>query len=392
MTQNPCARQYTERVAVSEQNQEQWDALIGDLYDAALDPSLLEPALARFERLIGSQGCHLFATDEAMNPVLHAWTIDWMDPERVARDYYGHYIHEDPRRATVMLGEVGVAQQCTESFDARYVSRSGFYQDFLIPMGARYVAGGNVIQHQGLSGVVAFNRPVGCADFTDHDVQLIQRYMPHLCRAVRLITDREISRLRSVASEQVLAAQEMGVMVLDARGRILHANPVAEHWAGQMGWGLRGAMASSPALQTLRQGALLKVRPHALRLTSPKGAQAIAMAWAWRAERGASWLEQALGSGHEEAWRAGHLVVLIKPVRAQATLAPSLLMDLFGLSAAEARLAHALGEGLTLEEAAARYQVSINTVRTQLRGVLAKTGCARQADLVALLASLPSPG
>lgn len=372
--------------------QDQWDAVIGHLYDAALDPHLLEPAIGHFERLIGSVGCHLFATDEGMHPLLHAWTIDWMDPDRVTRDYYGHYIHQDPRRETVMRDRVGVARRCTESFDARYVSRSGFYQDFLIPMGARYVAGGNVIEHEGVSGVVAFNRPVGCDDFSDHDVQLIQRYLPHLCRVVRLITDRQISRLRSVASEQALAAQAMGVMVLDAQGRIRHANPVAEHWARQLGWGLQGAKAGGHTLHTLRQGAQTTGRPQAQRLTTPQGAQAVALAWAWQAGRGAAWLEQALGTGFQDGWRAGHLVVLIKPLRANAPLTPSLLMELFGLSAAEARLAHALSEGLTLEEAAARHQVSINTVRTQLRGVLAKTGCTRQTDLVALLARLPAAG
>lgn len=372
--------------------QEQWDGVIGHLYDAALDPHLLEPAIGRFERLIGSAGCHLFATDAAMSPVLHAWTIDWMDPDRVARDYYGHYIHEDPRRDTVLRGEVGIARRCTESFDARYVSRSGFYQDFLIPMGARYVAGGNVIQHKGLSGVVAFNRPVGCDDFSDHDVQLIQRYLPHLCRVVRLITDRQISHLHSTASEQALAAQTLGVMALDAQCRIRHANPVAEHWARQLGWGLRGTKADSHALHTLRQGTQTTGRPQALRLTTPQGAQAVALAWAPQPGHSASWLQRALGSGAQDGWLAGHLVVLIKPLRANASLTPSQLMELFDLSAAEARLAHNLSEGLTLEDAAARHQVSINTVRTQLRGVLAKTGCTRQTDLVALLARMPAAG
>lgn len=372
--------------------QDQWDGVIGHLYDAALDPHLLEAAIGRFERLIGSVGCHLFATDGAMSPVLQAWTIDWIDPDLVARDYYGHYIHEDPRRETVLRGQVGVAQRCAAVFDVHYVSRSGFYQDFLIPRGARYVAGGCVIQHQGVSGVVAFNRPVGYADFSDHDVQLIQRYMPHLCRVARLITDRQISRLRSVASEQALDAQELGVMVLDARFRIRHANPVAEHWVRQMGWSWHGAMADSRSLQTLCKGALQTGRPQALRLAAPSGAQAVALAHASQAERGPSWLEQSLGAAFQDSGLARHVVVLIKPLLAKASLTPSMLMDLYGLSAAEARLAHTLSKGLTLDEAAARHQVSINTVRTQLRGVLAKVGCARQTDLVALLARMPMPG
>jgi len=36
--------------------------------------------------------------------------------------------------------------------------------------------------------------------------------------------------------------------------------------------------------------------------------------------------------------------------------------------------------------------VSTNTVRTQLRSILKKTGCRRQAEVVALLSGLAIPG
>jgi DNA-binding CsgD family transcriptional regulator len=40
---------------------------------------------------------------------------------------------------------------------------------------------------------------------------------------------------------------------------------------------------------------------------------------------------------------------------------------------------------------AAQGGVSRNTVRTQLRGVLEKTGCSRQAEVVALLSGIAIP-
>ena len=52
------------------------------------------------------------------------------------------------------------------------------------------------------------------------------------------------------------------------------------------------------------------------------------------------------------------------------------------------------GQGLTLsapasiEEIAASARVSVNTVRTQVRALLAKTGRRRQAEIVALIAGL----
>ena len=55
---------------------------------------------------------------------------------------------------------------------------------------------------------------------------------------------------------------------------------------------------------------------------------------------------------------------------------------------AEARVARGLVAGKTLEEIANDQSVSRNTVRTHLRGVMEKTGCNRQAEVVALLGGL----
>ena len=60
----------------------------------------------------------------------------------------------------------------------------------------------------------------------------------------------------------------------------------------------------------------------------------------------------------------------------------------FGLSPAETRLALLIGSGTSPAEAADELGISRETVRSQLKGVFAKTGTHRQAELVALLARL----
>jgi len=66
------------------------------------------------------------------------------------------------------------------------------------------------------------------------------------------------------------------------------------------------------------------------------------------------------------------------------------LMELFGLTSAEARLAVALVQDHRLEDIAAGSSVRMPTIRTQLRATLAKTGTHRQAELVRLLLTLPT--
>jgi len=66
----------------------------------------------------------------------------------------------------------------------------------------------------------------------------------------------------------------------------------------------------------------------------------------------------------------------------------SLLHSLFDLTPSEIDVAHGIAAGLTVGQIAAQRGRSVATVRNQLRGVLAKTGSSRQADLILLLKGL----
>jgi DNA-binding CsgD family transcriptional regulator len=66
---------------------------------------------------------------------------------------------------------------------------------------------------------------------------------------------------------------------------------------------------------------------------------------------------------------------------------PVALAKLFGLTPAEASLVGALVTGRTLEQYAHHRGVSVGTARGQLKQVLAKTGAARQSELVRLVLS-----
>lgn len=65
------------------------------------------------------------------------------------------------------------------------------------------------------------------------------------------------------------------------------------------------------------------------------------------------------------------------------------LMDLFGLSTAEARLARSLCQGDSLVQYSIDSGLKMPTVRTQLRSVFAKTATDRQSTLVRLLSGIP---
>jgi DNA-binding CsgD family transcriptional regulator len=84
-------------------------------------------------------------------------------------------------------------------------------------------------------------------------------------------------------------------------------------------------------------------------------------------------------------------VLAMTPVAAPKAPPVELVQSLFDLTPTEARVARSLASGKTVEDIASDGGVSLNTVRTHVRGVLEKTGCNRQAELIALLTGLRQP-
>src|SRR3954469_24374691 len=82
------------------------------------------------------------------------------------------------------------------------------------------------------------------------------------------------------------------------------------------------------------------------------------------------------------------LVVLLVDPEDCPDLSPSLLQQVFGLTKSEARLASGLLCGQSLAEIAAANDVSLGTVRSQIKAVFAKTHTHRRAELGAVLTRL----
>ena len=81
-------------------------------------------------------------------------------------------------------------------------------------------------------------------------------------------------------------------------------------------------------------------------------------------------------------------IFVLMPIAAPTSPPVELVMSLFDLTPAEARVARGLASGKTVDDLAGDNGVSANTVRVQVRGVLEKTGCQRQTDVVALLGGI----
>lgn len=92
---------------------------------------------------------------------------------------------------------------------------------------------------------------------------------------------------------------------------------------------------------------------------------------------------------HDAVLDPGPLVMLVvHGSQEMSSLPTDLLWRAFSLTESEARLAEALHSGATLADFAKEREVSKQTLRNQLVGVMRKTGTRRQSELVSLLTRL----
>jgi DNA-binding CsgD family transcriptional regulator len=91
-------------------------------------------------------------------------------------------------------------------------------------------------------------------------------------------------------------------------------------------------------------------------------------------------------SEHSSMADAAAIIFISDPEIRHVSIA-NVLIEMYGLTPAEAELAQYLSQGHSLEEAAKARHVALNTARSQLKQIFAKTNTNRQGKLLQLVLS-----
>jgi DNA-binding CsgD family transcriptional regulator len=190
---------------------------------------------------------------------------------------------------------------------------------------------------------------------------------------------------------QTLDALRCAVLLIDERGTILHANRAAEQMAQDGGpiHSAKGILHANLSSATSELHAALAVAARhepgvsrtgaAIRLTAPEMPPVFAHVLPLARSDVRTRLEPA----------AVAAVFIGAPVNEQDGAA--MAAAAFGLTPAETRVLKSLLSGCTLAEAATALGITRSTANTHLDHIFAKTGVARQADLIRLAIELISP-
>ena len=307
---------------------------------------------------------------------------------KIVQAYNEHFHHLDPfMEFLAHTGSVSVlpADACVPESDLK---RSEFFNDFMLPNGigagtmATFSATPDLLEVLILGCHPDWRGPVpGYA-------QLLLRLLPHLRAAYGLRRVLMHGSARAVQAERALDQLSMAAFLLSASGEVLYQNTMATELVRQED----GICVRKGRLQTRDSQAQFQLEALIARAAQVAGATpgipggGLQLA---RSNRIALQVRvsplRATGLGTPP----GSVLVLVSDPE-RVSLPPNRLLQLvYGFTAREAEIARQLAAGLSPESIAAERQVSIGTVRAQIKQLLHKAGVRRQMDLIRQLLTFP---
>ncbi len=277
-----------------------------------------------------------------------------------------------------------------EAISGVEIESTAFYTEWLKPQGLAPVwpAGHTLVDESGepIGGFVVF-RVEGQGPFSDEELASVTPFIPHLRRALHVHLALHGARTVQKAVAETLNRLPTGVLLLNEKREVVLRNRGADRIVSQDdGFRLdrngpcaanarenaalqkliadvmesqhRGPLASTGFLSISRPSGL---RPLAVMVTPLLAAPAGGVV---------SDAVVALFVSDPDAGRISEAEVLTK---------------LYALTHSEAEMVRLLALGFSLEEAASKRGVSMNTARSHLKHAFAKTGTSRQGELVRLV-------
>jgi len=298
-------------------------------------------------------------------------------------------VYSDGLYATDPFSNLPTGQVTTleEFVPTEQLLRSEFYVRCMKPFDLLHILGVDIQLAEGLRVSLRITRGVNSPCFTAQDKDKIALLIPHLHQAIPLY-----ARLQQMESERSLLDRtvsqlSLGTVILDDNRHVLHCNAVADRILTE-----KDGICSKDRQVLVTHGSeashfrqLLNSAIDAHKQNKPHIVQAMAISRA----AGRLPLNIVIRSMPQVSQVDGQTVaavaIFISDPEYKSQTSPEMLGQLYGLTPAESRLAMALADGQSLEDASNTLHISRNTARAHLRAIFAKTGVTQQTMLVSLL-------
>jgi DNA-binding CsgD family transcriptional regulator len=384
--------------AASSDDLQKLGALIADIYDAALDRSLWEGAIERTAHFVGGTGASLFTKEAPAEPGEVQYRLGKLQCEvgidpHYRRLYFEKYIAFDPVRTGHFLAQIEQPFAVADLMPRGEFEETRFYREWFQPQGLVDFVGAALDKSAAsisIFGVLRHQRDGIADEETRHRMRLI---VPHIRRAALIGRMFDLKAGEVAAFADTFDGLGAGMYLVNPNGRIVHANVAGNAIldAGDIlrAVGGRLVVRDRQVDQTLREAfaaagqgdAAVGTKGIAVPLIGNDGERYVAHVLP-------------LTSGGRRRAGITYTAAAALFVRKAALASPSafeVIGQTFKLTPTELRVLLALVDVGGVPEVAEALGVASTTIRTHLGRVFEKTGAARQADLVKLVAGYVTP-
>jgi DNA-binding CsgD family transcriptional regulator/PAS domain-containing protein len=353
-------------------------------FDAALDEALWPGFASSIAGIFGGNSTALRVRNTDLTaPRVISLTSNY---SQIALDEYErHYWRHDlwvARGAAIGPGRVLTSEQVVED---REMERSEWAEWCHRRLNVRHMVGAVVPLSSDAIGVIGVHRSAQQGAFGETERKLLSAFLPHLRRALLVYHRLNALGIERQAAIETANRTAMAVIVADAEGRVLSANPAAERLLRQ-GGGLRAVAGRLAAAEGTASERLRRLIRGAAEAAAGRGLSSGGALLLSRAGRLPLSVLVAPLRPTRDGFGAGTPAAILF-VRCLESCRPDTasLQQLFGLTAAEAAMVVRLADGASIDEIASRAGITLNTARTHLKSAMAKTETRRQAEMVALV-------
>jgi DNA-binding CsgD family transcriptional regulator len=369
-------------------DQQRLSDLISVVYDAAIDPSLWQSAIERAACFVGGTGAGLFCKDVGVHHAVVPHSFGYQKPLPVAlfQQIYpaveGHF-----------LGDLEQPIATTDLMSFGELAESELYRQWAEPQGLVDFLSAVVDRTTISAAIFGVFRHQRNGVVDDHARRRMRLIAPHIRRAVLIGRMFEFKAAEVATFVDTLDGLGAGMYLVDATGRLIHANAAGNAILGASDIlsSMGGRLVASDAHidRALRdvfaaagQGdAALGIKGIAVPLIGKDGERYIAHALP-------------LTSGARRRAGVANAAAAALFVRKATLAVPSASQAIgsaFKLTPTELRVLMAIVEVGGVPEVATAFGIADTTVRTHVSRLFEKTGTARQADLVKLVAGYATP-
>lgn len=366
-------------------------SVIGDIYDCALNSAHWPETLQRVASLV--DGASVAVTlNSIANPgfdMRAKWNIDPGFEAAMLANY-----PVNPLVPMIWyLGECDCFAVLSEMPEDE-LKRTLFCRNTMAVYGIRDSVVGILAKGRSHFGSISVQRRADQEAFSPADVHTVRLLAPHLRRAVMIA---ETIDQRTSERDQLHAILDMisvGVVLLDQNESIVHANREATRLLDEASALRRdrdqltathaqSAAELRTAIASAAQGITLNIAKTGIVVSVRNSSGPELAAWVLPLDGG---LRRDLGASYQ-----AKAAVFIRVLGDTSPVPAELFVRRYAITPAECRVLLLVVQGMTVQTAAATLGVSVETARTHLKNLLAKTGTQRQAELVRLAMSALAP-